>query len=175
MKKLVLFLIGLSVLSCSKRDIEVNDDNEEITTVELTFTSSSGSEEEVVYKWRDGSGELIQLQKNTEYQLSVAFLNESGLKTQDLTEEVEEESDAHLVIVKSTPADLFSIQATDKDSKGRKLGLKNKLKFKNAATTGTLRVILMHQPPVNGKDIKDGLNETIGSTDSDVIFPVSIK
>jgi hypothetical protein len=33
----------------------------------------------------------------------------------------------------------------------------------------------MHQPPVNGKDIKDGLNETIGSTDSDVIFPVSIK
>lgn len=92
-----------------------------------------------------------------------------------MTEEVEEEADAHLVIVKSTPADLFSIQSTDKDSKGRKLGLKNKLKFKNAESSGTLRVILLHQPPVNGKDIKDGINESIGSTDSDVIFPVSIK
>lgn len=73
MKKLVLFLIGLSVLSCSQRDMEVHDDNEGITTVELTFTPSSGSDDEIVYNWRDGSGELIQLKKNTEYQLTVAF------------------------------------------------------------------------------------------------------
>lgn len=175
MKKLALFFGLLSLISCSKREPIIVDDNEGITTVELTFTPTTGLENPIIYNWRDGLGELIQLKKNTEYNLSVSFLNESGLKTEDLTEEVEEESDAHLVVVKSDPVDLFSIKAMDKDSKGRKVGLKNKLKFKNTNSSGTIRVILKHQPPVNGIDVKDGMNESIGSTDADVIFPVSIK
>lgn len=170
-----LFAASLFLSSCSRSDTEVNDDNEGITTVQLSFTPQSGSSKVLDYYWRDGKGDVIQLEKNVDYSLSVSYLNESGLQTQDLTTEIEDESDAHLIILKSTPEDLFSISAIDKDSKGRKLGLKNKVKAKNNAAGGNLRVILKHQPPINGRETKDGMDENIGSTDSDVSFPVSIK
>ncbi|MEY2794266.1 MAG: hypothetical protein RJA76_2258 [Bacteroidota bacterium] len=175
MKKLAILILLFFMLSCSRHDTDVHDDNEGITTVQLTFTPTSGNAKEQVFEWKDGAGELIELNKNAEYDLSVSFLNESGLKTVDLTEEVKQESDAHLVVLKPTPQDLFSVLSTDKDSKGRKLGLKNKIKFKNASLSGGLRVILLHQPPVSGKEVKDGTNESIGSTDIDVNFSLVVK
>ncbi len=175
MKKISLIFLSFLSLSCSRADMDVHDDNEAITTVELTFSPISGSEKEQQYYWRQGVGEPIFLNKNTTYDVSVAFLNESGLKVQDLTEEVEEESDAHLVVLRPDPKDLFSLISTDKDSKGRKLGLKNKIKFKDAGVSGALRVILLHQPPVNGKETKDGVNESIGSTDVDVNFSILVR
>ena len=43
-----------------------------------------------------------------------------------------------------------------------------------ATGTGTLRIILRHQPPVNGKPVKDG-TEIPGSSDMDLTFDVEVK
>jgi len=182
MKHLGLLLFLISVLSCSRNNIDVSDDNEGITTVQLTVVpvSESFSDNELEtksgtnYFWREGKGDLVQLDKNQNYYLQISYLNESGLNVSDETEEIEKESDAHLVLIKSTPEDFINVKFLDKDSKGRKLGLKNKIKGSNKGG-GNLRVILLHQPPVHGKDVKDGINENIGSTDSDVSFPIIIK
>lgn len=176
MKKLILLSIAFSFFSCSREDAhDDHDDNEAITTVQLTFTSTSNAVDEKVYTWKDGSSQLVELSKNQEYNLSIDYLNESGISPKKLTSEIEGESDAHLVIIKTTPTDLMGITTLDKDSKGRKLGLKNKVKLKNSAVNGSIRVILKHQPPVNGKELKDGIDETLGSTDSDVSFSVTVK
>lgn len=175
MKQIALFLGLISLASCSRHEPDMHDDNEGITTVQLTFKSVQNPSDSAIFSWRDGSAELVQLNKNQDYNLSINYLNESGLKTQDLTSEIEDESDAHLVIMKTTPSDLFNISSYDKDSKGRKLGLKNKLRVKNSKENGSLRVILKHQPPVNGKELKDGVDESVGSTDSDVSFSVIVK
>lgn len=175
MKRLILLSIAFSFFSCSREDDHDHDDNEAITSVQLTFTPTSNTGEEKVFTWKDGAGQLVELSKNEEYNLEVDYLNESGLEKKEITEEIEEESDAHLVIIKTTPTDLMGITTLDKDSKGRKLGLKNKVKVKNAAANGSIRVILKHQPPVNGKELKDGMDETLGSTDSDVSFSVIVK
>lgn len=181
MNKLSFFIIllGLSAFSCSREDVHAHDDNEAITSVKLTFTplNTSGDEIEATWKSLGTSPQVdeIELKKDTEYDMSVQFLNDSGVKKTDLTEEIEKEADAHLVIVKTIPADLMSVNAKDKDSKGRKLGLKNRLKTKNGASSGIVKVILRHQPPVNGKETKNGIDETIGSVDADVDFKLYIK
>jgi len=182
MKRLTLILFIFVVFSCSRNNIDIADDNEGITTVQLTVVpvSDSFSDTEIDtksginYFWRDGKGDLVQLDKNQNYYLQISYLNESGLGVTDETEEIEKESDAHLVLIKPTPEDLINTKFLDKDTKGRKVGLKNKVKGSNKGG-GNLRIILLHQPPVHGKDVKDGLNENVGSTDSDVSFPIVIK
>lgn len=176
-----IILVGLSAFSCSREDVHAHDDNESITSVKLTFTpvSSTSGDDEIEATWKSiGTSTVIddiELKKDTEYDMSVQFLNDSGIKKTDLTEEIEEEGDSHLIIVKSIPADLMSINAKDKDSKGRRLGLKNRLKTKNGASSGIIKVVLRHQPPVNGKETKNGIDETIGSVDADVDFKLYVK
>jgi len=175
-----VLLLGVFAFSCSRDEVHAHDDNESITSVKLTLTPTGGDDDdEIEATWKtDGTSidiDEITLKKDTEYDMSVQFLNDSGIKKTDLTEEIEEEGDSHLIIVKSIPGDLLSVNAKDKDSKGRRLGLKNRLKTKNGAASGIIKVVLRHQPPVNGKETKNGIDETIGSVDADVDFKLYIK
>ncbi|MEZ4903164.1 MAG: hypothetical protein R2822_16095 [Spirosomataceae bacterium] len=116
--------------------------------------------------------QAISLKANKTYQLEVSFLDESKSPAENITQEVKEEADEHLVVITSMPAALFIYTATDKDSRNLPIGLVGSLKT-NAANTGTLRLQLRHQPPVGGVAMKDG-TANLGSDDVNVAFNLTV-
>ncbi|MCA0362927.1 MAG: hypothetical protein LCH67_02715 [Bacteroidetes bacterium] len=179
MKKniLVLFVLSGFIFSC-KDDVELENENELITTIKLQFVN--GSETKTFqFKDPDGDGgqspviDNITLKANTGYQVSVSFLDESKTPAEDLTTEVSEESDEHLVIFTSNPSSLGVYTYSDKDVNGFPVGLKGNYKTGNAGS-GSLKVQLRHQPPVNNKAVKDG-SVSPGSDDANVDFKININ
>ena len=163
--------------SCKKSDPAPADENELITTVRLKFTEGSTSQ---TFEWKDidgdgGKAPVIQniaLKTNKTYKLDVSFLDESKMPVVNITEEVAKEKDEHLVIVTPAPASLFTYTYGDKDSRNFPVGLTGSVKTAGAGT-GTLKVVLRHQPPVNNQPVKNG-TATPGSSDADVQFNVAV-
>lgn len=166
-----------STSGCKKSDPTPADENELITTVRLKFTEGSNSQ---TFEWKDidgdgGKAPVIQniaLKTNKTYKVDVSFLDESKMPIFDITEEVAKEKDEHLVIITPAPASLFVYTYGDKDSRNFPVGLTGTAKTSGAGT-GTLKVVLRHQPPINGKPVKDG-TATLGSSDADVLFNLAV-
>ena len=180
MKHLFILLSVLFVsVSCSKDNIEPDDDNELITTVKLSFKSSTGTVKS--YFWRDKQGDGVMdsvdpivLDKNASYELSVSLLDETKNPVFDISKEINEEADVHLFVYKSTPTGLVNVVIKDLDKKGLPLGLLSEVKTQIAPGNGNFNVVLKHQPPVNGVAVKNG-SASLGSTDVDVSFPLSVQ
>ncbi|MFC0185169.1 hypothetical protein SAMN04515674_112103 [Pseudarcicella hirudinis] len=171
-------LLGLMMTSCSKKDDpQPVDDNELITAVKLSFTeggvtksfNARSSKKNDVFDIFD----TISLQPNKTYSYSIEILDESKTPVDDITAGIKEEKDMHLFVFKPNPASLIAFTDLDKDSRNLPVGLTATVKT-GAAGTGKLQVILRHQPPVNGKPVKDG-TETPGSTDMDITLNVEVK
>lgn len=163
--------------ACSDDDDPTPDEeNEQITTVTYLLTPTTGGGAAVTATWRDTDGTggsaptigSLGLRPNTTYTGSIVLLDETKSPVADVTEEVEEESDEHLLVYASTPASLLAITRTDRDSKNLEVGLATQL-VTNAAGIGSLRVTLRHQPVG-----KDG-TATPGDTDVEVTFPVTVQ
>lgn len=178
--KTKLFLIGLamlSILSCKKDEVE-GDENELITTVKLKFTTG-GTTQTFSFKDIDGDGgaaptiDNVALKANTTYNLAVEILNESTSPADDITKEIEEEADEHLMVYTPSPANLLTYTYTDKDSRNLPIGLAGTVTT-TAAGTGKLKVQLRHQPPANGTPTKNG-TVTPGSDDINVDFNVTVQ
>ena len=182
MKKFVLFFILFSLnFSCKKDEVVPTDDNELITTVDLTFTDSNKKVSTFSFQDKDGDAKTppekfdkIVLDKNMSYSLEINVYDETKNPKSNITEQIKLESDVHLFVFKIDPASLFSLIAMDKDKNGLPIGLMSSGSTQNAAGTGKLNLILKHQPPINGKAVKTG-NEAGGSSDIDLIFDLSIK
>jgi hypothetical protein len=169
-------VVGLS--GCKKEDAAPEDENELITTVQLKFTDGTNVQ---TFQWRDIDGDggaaptiqNIALKANKTYKLDVSLLDESKTPAEDITEEVQEESDEHLFVFTPSPTALMTYTYGDKDANNFPIGITGSLKT-SAAGTGTLQVVLRHQPPVNGMRQKNG-TATPGSTDVDVTFNVTVS
>ena len=179
MKKihLFLYLIFLCFISC-KKQAEIGAENELITTVRLNFRSGSEMKS-FSYQDLDGEGgkapsiDKISLSPNTTYDLTVEFLDESKNPVNNITEEIRMEGDEHLVLLTPSDISLGTYNYTDKDLNLLPLGLSGKFSTSNTAV-GKLKVQLRHQPPINGKNTKDG-TATPGSDDINVDFTLEIK
>lgn len=179
--KPVLFLLLSSffvVTSCKKDEPNPVDDSENLTTLKLTFTDKDGKASIFTYKDADGVGgnaptiDKITLKANATYTLAVEVLDESKNPAEDITTEIEEESDEHLFVYTPTPTSLMTVTRTDKDSRNYEIGLTASAVV-GAAGTGKLQVVLYHQPPQNGTPIKDGTAK--GSTDFSAEFEVTVN
>ena len=175
----IAFLIGFSFFytSCDdKVDDPIKPNEEElITTVQLTFTDTSNSNDVRVFKFSDTDGEggnppsqfdTIKLNANTTYKLDVQFIDESKTPVEDITEEVREEAVEHLVCYTSGGG--VTIAITDKDVNMLELGLEALVTTTITGNT-SLSISLKHQP-----DIKDG-SCSVGETDVEVDFPFVIQ
>jgi hypothetical protein len=183
--KLMLGLLLSSAViltNCKKADdVDPQDEEELITTVRLSFTEQGTSTVSTFeYKDTDGDGgnapsrfDEIRLKPNTTYALQIKFLDESKSPAEDITEEVEEEADEHLVIFTATPATLLTYTYGDKDSRNFPLGLVGSART-GAAGSGTLKVQLRHQPPVNGQPVKNG-TAAPGSDDVNLDFRLRVE
>ena len=186
MKKVFLlatFILGIIfVFGCKRHDdVEPTDDNELITTVELIFTDTN--KKSVSFTWQDKDGDpktnpdifdKIILDHNMDYTLELKLSDVSKSPVVDVTSGIFDESDAHLFVFKINPTSLLTINATDFDKNGLRVGLKSKGKTQFVAGQGTFNLILKHQPPINGKAVKTG-DELGGSTDVDILFDLVIK
>ena len=193
-----LLALATSVLfSCEPKDPEKEDTPELITRVTLTFTPTDGSAViEVNASDPDGEGvadiaadDDIVLNGSKTYDLSVSLFNdlaEVGSPDYNLSNEVKEEGDEHLLLfgwtegLFSTPSGNGNIDNrtdpviyTDNDMKNLPLGLTTR--WTTASTglpaSGTFRLILKHQP--GQKTAASG--NSIGETDLDVTFTVIVQ
>ncbi|MGN6509815.1 MAG: hypothetical protein ACTHLD_10185 [Chitinophaga sp.] len=191
MKKYIVFSAAAATLffaACKKEKNETptENENEEITTVKLTFTNAAVPTEKVIASWKDldGSGgaapviDKINLKANTTYTLSTEVLDETKNPPDNVTEEIEEESVEHRLFhlfflnANAPVTDSLNTAATvvplDKDPNNLPIGLEVSVATKGAFT-GYLRMVVRHQPGT-----KDGTYQP-GSTDASAEFPIEIK
>lgn len=179
-KKLNYLLIGCSLISiimvgCKKDDdlVEIPqpilNEPENITTVKVIFTpSTGGSSITFQYKDADGDGgnapiqDTIKLNSNTVYNVGLEFWDDSKSPAVNLTTEIQEEKDDHLVGFTHTNVNIIT-EILDKDSKNLNIGLSSKWTTSNASN-GSSKIVLKHQPGV-----KDGSIDK-GETDVEVTF-----
>ncbi|WP_025763187.1 hypothetical protein [Dyadobacter tibetensis] len=184
MKKLNLFRFGILLASASlfyqckdsSEDLKPDEENELITTVKLNFKDeTAGTLKTFVFQDKDGEGgnaptrfDTIRLAANTSYSLSMEFLDESKNPVDDITEEILEKGDEHLIVITPTPTSALTYAYTDKDEKGLPIGLKGTATTK-AAAMGKLKVQLRHQAGT-----KDG-TATPGNDDVHLDFVLDIQ
>lgn len=180
-RKLIwMLLFGVTTLFTQCKDagddVEVDDENELITSVTLTFTEQ-GTNNISTFSYKDADGEggnlptkfdSITLKPNTTYTLAVELLDESKSPVVDISKEVEEESDEHLFVYTASPGSLLTYTYGDKDANNYPIGLTGTA-VSGAAGAGTLKVQLRHQPGA-----KNG-TATPGSDDVNLDFNLIVK
>lgn len=188
MKKLnqLLFaftLVGLfTVVSCDNDDPEPVNEEELITTVEVTFTPSAGGTPVVAsFRDLDGAGGTDPertnptLAANTSYNVAVRFLNETESPAENITEEVEEEDDEHQVFYVVNAGLNLTYSYGDQDGNGNPLGVVGTAQT-GSASTGNLSVVLVHEPNKSAAGVSDGdITNAGGEEDVRVTFMVTVQ
>jgi hypothetical protein len=156
--------------SC-KKDDETAQEN--ITTIEVHIT---GTGFEKKFFWNDSDGDGVANSIDT----IVIPPNVSNLKGHlhvydrtvspeiDLTEEIEAENKKHLFIYKVNLSNLV-IKDLNTDDDGKPFGITS-VWATQAASTGTVNIILHHEPTDKNNAANPG-----GEIDFDVTFPVVIR
>ncbi|MCA6075503.1 hypothetical protein [Fulvivirga sedimenti] len=197
MTRLISFFV-LSVMlfaftGCGDDDVPpVENVEEEITQVLLTFTNTQDAGDVVTAEWLDADGEGgnaptvddVVLDASKSYSLSIEFFNTLETPAEDITEEVSEEADEHMIFfgfsetVFANPDGNGNIDSRadavnydDEDTNGLPLGLLTSWTTSDVASTGTFRVVLKHQP-----GLKTATSTSAdGETDVDVTFPLILQ
>ncbi len=188
--KSILFLsLAVLAFSCKKDDNPVEEPHDEhehelITTVIVELNDGTNTLE---FEWTDPDGEggeapeieTIALAANTTYSVALRFVDESDAHDheedghdhehgEDITPEILEEGDEHLICFTSTGA-VISVERTDEDANRTPIGLSSTWATTDAGT-GNMNIVLRHQP-----GSKSGVNCDAGETDIDVTFPVTVQ
>ena len=162
-------------------DHDHDHEEEVITTMTLALTAD-GSGDVVTLKFEDLDGEGGNaptitggtLKANTTYTGSIGLLNESGEETEDIGEEVKEEDEEHQFFFQVSGLNL-TVDYADMDADGNPVGLATTVTT-GEASTGTLTVILRHEPDKNAENVAAGdITSAGGSTDVEATFDVTIE
>lgn len=191
---MVVFLSLALFTACDDDEPTREDTPEMITRVTLTFTPYSGGSP-VIVTASDPDGEgvrdievsgPINLVAETSYILSIEMANELAPVSDpayDITEEVREEGDQHMLFFAWTN-NLFSdptgngnidnrsdaVNYEDEDERGLPLGLETSWTTGGQAF-GTFRIMLKHQPELKTETSTAGM----GETDLDVEFDINVQ
>lgn len=182
MKK-VFFYATLALLfinvSCKDDDTpEVVNEEEVITTLTVTLTPQTGT---VVELKSQDSGDMGSagaeftvsgpLAVNTVYSGEIVLLNELESPAENITDEVNEESDEHQFVFTLNGLSDVVIDNLNTDTKGLALGTTFDLTT-GAAESGTITFTLRHEPT---KPNDGTLAEVGGDTDIDATFTVTVQ
>lgn len=177
---LLLLPIGLLLSSCKKDEESVAPtiDNEAITTATLQLTNKASATDVVtatidkLNATPDFSKATLNLKPNTTYTGIILLSDNTQTPAIDVSDEIKDRQNEHLLIYTPVPTTLLTVTITDRDTNPSPgpypVGLTYELKT-NAAGSGSLTVVLRHQP-----SSKNG-TPTPGTTDLSTAFPVIIK
>jgi hypothetical protein len=199
MNRHAIFLASLVLTACSGVENPDGEDNENevISTITLTFAPAAG--DPLVFAWtdpeNDGSPVIdpIVLADADDYTLSVAFTNDLAEPPEDITAEIDAESDEHQLFFTGTAvsgpagvgaAAVLTHAYADTDADGAPVGLVNNV-VTTGTGTGTLIVTLRHLPPQNDTPVKTstlaedvatgGIAALPGASDAQVTFDLSVE
>lgn len=160
-------------------------EEELITTLSITLTPSGGGSP-ITVRFRDLDGEGgnapvvdgLAVTAGTDYNGMVEVLNETETPPEDITEEVEEEAEAHQFFFETLGGfSAATVEYADKESDyvtnsgaDHPVGLAFTLSVPANARNGQFRVILSHFDEAP----KDGVNQS-DETDIDVTFEVTVR
>jgi hypothetical protein len=180
---LMLFCVtALTVTSCKKDNEGEANEEEVITTMQLTFVPVGGGTT-VTYKFDDPDGDggmqptkdQIVLVANTSYNVALQLLNKTVNPAADITTEVAAEAQAHRFYYQPSAGSNITVSALNNDAGGIPLGITSTWTTTTAAT-GTIKITLRHYPgnPPN-KLAADLVNSPKSSTDVEVEFNTVIQ
>ncbi len=183
MKRLITIWAGVSLLlltsnGCSKEEKTVSPPlpgNEFLTTVQLVVTNTANANDVQTVAVKqlpdqpvDNSKANLSLKANSTYNVAVQFLDETKSPAGDVTTDIYDRRNYHLICFAVTGANL-TVARTDLDTNTPPLQVGLQDRFTTAAVSaGSLNVQLRHQPNAKNGDCAPG------STDADVTFPVTV-
>ena len=175
---LALSLMASVMTSCSSDDDtpEAVDEEEVITTMNITLLSETGTTVLLQSQDLDGDGpnapviSVENLAANTTYAGSIELLNETETPAEDITEEVDEESDEHQFFF-DVSGSIESVTYSDTDGDGNPVGLSFVLVTGDAGD-GTIQITLRHEPT---KPNDGSLADAGGETDIAQTFTVVVE
>ncbi|MFD2514172.1 hypothetical protein ACFSRY_09865 [Pontibacter locisalis] len=178
---LALLMMGslmFTTTACSDDDPEPVEEQELITTLTINLQPEAGKGQPVSATFSDPDGpggsdptvSTLNLVPNTTYTATITVSDDSPNGAGNLTPEIEAEGDEHELFY-TVPSGLnLTVSKTDLDKNNRPIGLEATF-VTGAASSGTMKVTLKHQPGLKGNtsDI------TKGETDVEADFPVVIQ
>ena len=177
-----LALTTILFIACSSDDDAAFVNEEEvITTVQVTLTpQGGGTAVTLTSRHLDGDGPEAPMvtvsapvTAGIVYSGGVTFLNELTNPAEDITEEVAAEGEEHQVFYQHNGLGTFTYN--DEDGNGNPVGLDFTYTAGTAAT-GTLTVILRHEPNKEAQGVAEGIiTNAGGSTDAEVVFNVVVQ
>lgn len=177
----VAFLAATALfISCDDDDPVVINEEETITTViyELENVADANDVVTLTYVDTDADGPIAPtttvsgpLTAGATYEGDIEFLDETDPNdVEDITEEVEEEDDEHEVFYVVSTADV-TIVKNDVDGDGNPLGLETTATVGSTTGTGTLTIVLRHEP----MKPNTGLADAGGETDVEAVFNIDVQ
>jgi hypothetical protein len=183
--KFGMLFFGASALllsSCKKENEGEENEEEVITTMQLTFSPTSGGTA-LVYKFDDPDGpggsnptqDEIVLAPNTTYNVTIQLLNKTVNPAKDLTTELVEEAQSHRFYYEPSAGSNITVFNLNNDSDNNPLGITSSWTT-GAEATGTVKVTLRHyagNPPNKAAD--DPVTSSKSSTDAEVSFNTAVQ
>ncbi|MGI8598272.1 MAG: hypothetical protein ACR2KB_03360 [Chitinophagaceae bacterium] len=178
----LLILGSIVLLSSCKKDRDEENEEEVITTMQLTFVPVSGGAT-LTFQFDDPDGpggnnptiDQIALAANTTYNVSLQLLNKTVSPVENITTEVAAEAASHRFYYQPSAGSNITVSNFNTDAAGIPLGLTSAWTTGNAAN-GTIKITLRHYPgnPPN-KATDDPVNSTKSSTDIEVNFSTRVQ
>ena len=176
---MIALLLGF-VTSCKDDDPEEEEEPEVITNLVLALTSTAGTVE-FTFEDLDGDGGNAPtitsgtLTANTTYTGAVTLTNKSVTPEEDITAEIQEEDKEHQFFYYSGGNADITFAYADMDDDGNPVGLATTITT-GAASTGTMTIVLRHEPNKSGSGVSGGdITNAGGETDIEVTFDVDIQ
>lgn len=181
----MLAIVTASIFSsCKVSDPEDHNEQESFTTVKLVYTNTADASDkpEATIKFKEGFGhggdlleknETIKLKADASYTVELILLDESKTPAEVMSEEVEEEGEAHQIFYQASGASL-TVTYADIDGNNRPIGLKT-TQTTGSAGSATLKVTLKHQQEGSVYLKNDTSDVNTGETDVEVTFSVVIE
>lgn len=177
----LVFSTSLFFIACEKDDPEIQNEEELITTLLFHLTPNDGGNT-ITLSFRDLDGDggnlpIITggiLAANKTYTGMLELLNETVSPAEDISDEIAEEDAEHQFFYQTTIPNL-EITYSDQDADGNPVGL-NCTVMTGAAATGTITVILRHEPDKFASGVSAGnITNAGGETDIQVTFPLTVQ
>ncbi len=179
----LFIFLSFSLFNCKKNKDDAPtpqapNEQEQITTLHLIVKEGGMLVDTFSFKDLDGPGgnaptiETISLTASINYSATLLLLDQSKNPVDTISNEVEEEKNAHQFFYEITTANLTA-QYNDVDDNGVPLGLET-LMTTGTASTGTLKVTLKHQPSGIKPTTGNG-DSSLGDTDVEVVFDVIVN
>lgn len=181
-KLTTLLVLTLVFTACSDNDPEVVNEEELITTVNITLTPQGGGNT-VNLQFRDPDGPdgpltptatppVGILQANTVYDGTIEFLDETKTPAEDITEEIEEEDEEHQIFYSFDTINA-TVEYTDQDSNGNPVGLNFRVTTTTAAS-GVFRITLLHEPDKSAPGVSTG-DPTNAGGETDIFVTLLVE